>query len=85
MPFLPRVLLVSLLLVVCCGRQLVAQPGRIAEGVDNVESFLRSTKLEYYVSSRVRDTSFSIPGYDGPPRIFLASDRVVRGACWRNR
>jgi hypothetical protein len=65
MPFLPRVLLVSLLLVVCCGRQLVAQPGRIAEGVDNVESFLRSsfgsTKLEYYVSSRVR-SSISKPG-----------------------
>jgi hypothetical protein len=30
MPFLHRVLLVSLLLVVCFGRQLVAQPERLA-------------------------------------------------------
>jgi hypothetical protein len=128
MPFLHRVLLVSLLSIVCFGRQLVAQPERLAlakaiaselqgtgvrlerphvvvyfeaglmpeadqtrwaglisEGVGNIESFLNasfgSTKLEYYVSSKVRDTSFSIPGYDGPPRIFLASDRVVRGAA----
>ena len=128
MPFLHRVLLVSLLWVVCSGRQLVAQPERMAlataiaselrangvrlerphvvvyfeaglipevdqarwagwmsEGVGNIESLLKSsfgsTKLEYYVSSKVRDTSFSIPGYDAPPRIFLASDRVVRGAA----
>jgi hypothetical protein len=59
--------------------------GLISKGIDDIESFLNasfeSTKLEYYVSSRVRDTSFSIPGYDGPPRVFLASDRVVRGAA----
>jgi hypothetical protein len=126
MPFVHRVLLVGLLLVVYFGRPLVAQPERLAlaqaiaselqargvrlerphvvvyfevglmpeadqarwaglisEGVGNIESFLKasfgSTKLEYFVSSKVRDTSFSIRGYDGPPRIFLASDRVVRG------
>jgi hypothetical protein len=57
----------------------------ISKGIGDIESFLKasfgSTKLEYYVSSRIRDTSFSIPGYDGPPRVFLASDRVVRGAA----
>jgi hypothetical protein len=128
MPFLNRVLLVGVLLFLCSGRQLVAQPERLAQakaiaselqatgvrlerpyvvvyfeaglipeadqgrwadliskGIGDIESFLRasfgSTKLEYYVSSRVRDTSYSIPGYDGPPRVFLASDRVVRGAA----
>ena len=59
--------------------------GLISKGIGDIESFLNasfgSTKLEYYVSSRVRDTSFSIPGYDGPPLVFLASDRVVRGAA----
>jgi hypothetical protein len=123
-----RVVLVGVLLLVCSGRQLVAQPERLAQveaivaglqatgvrlerpravvyfesgllpeaeqarwadlisnGIDHVERFLKasfgSTKLEYYVSGKVRETSFSIDGDGGPSRIFLASDRVQRGAA----
>jgi hypothetical protein len=58
---------------------------RISEGIDNIEKLLKAsfgeTKLEYYVSSRVTETSYSILGYSAPPRTFLASDRVRRGAA----
>ena len=128
MLFLHRLLLVAVLLFLCSGRQVVAQPERLAlakaivselqatgvrlerprvvvyveagfipapdqarwadlisKGIGDIERFLNasfgSTTLEYYVSSKVRDTSFSIPGYGEPPRVFLASDRVARGAA----
>jgi hypothetical protein len=59
----------------------------ISDGMTNIERLLRvsfgETRLEYYISGKVTETSFSfgwIPG-NRPPRTYLASDRVQRGAA----
>jgi hypothetical protein len=57
----------------------------ISEGVTNIERLLNvsfgSTRLEYYISGKVKETSFSVPAFGTAPRTFLASDRVRRSAA----
>jgi hypothetical protein len=59
----------------------------ISDGITNIERLLHlsfgDTRLEYYVSGKVTEMSFSFAGIPGdrPPRTFLASDRVQRGAA----